>query len=58
MNNEEVNKLKSAGLKLCFVSPELQGRAEHDHVIEFRKYIELLGIKGDAVCTKYPDLWA
>ena len=25
---------------------------------EFRKYIELLGIKGDAVCTKYPDLWA
>jgi len=57
LNNEEAGKLKSAGLKLCFVSPELQGRAEHNHVIEFRKHIELLGIKGDAVCTKYPDLW-
>ena len=40
-----------------FVSPELQGRKERAHVIEFRREIELLGIKGDAVCTKYADLW-
>ena len=50
--------LKNAGFKLCIVSPELQGRSDHNHIMEFRSKIELLGINGDAVCTKYPDLWA
>jgi hypothetical protein len=43
--------------KLCFVSPELQGRTDIEHVKEFIQGIKLLGIKGDAVCTKYPELW-
>lgn len=51
-------RLKAGGFKLCFVSPELQGRTDHDHVRGFRREIEALGIAGDAVCTKYPDIWA
>jgi hypothetical protein len=43
--------------KLCFVSPELQGITNIDSIKEFISNIKLLGIKGDAVCTKYPDLW-
>lgn len=58
INNQEFIELKNAGFKLCFVSPELQGRTNKKHVLEFRKNIEKLEIIGDAVCTKYPDLWA
>ena len=45
------------GFKLCFVSPELQSRAGKGSIIDFRKRIEARGIMGDAVCTKYPNLW-
>ena len=48
---------KEGGFKLCFVSPELQGRNDPQDINGFRKAIEMKGIKGDAVCTKYPDLW-
>ena len=58
LNNEDANRLINAGFKLCIVSPELQGRSDHKHIKEFRSKIELLGINGNAVCTKYPDLWA
>jgi len=51
-------RLKEAGFKLCFVSPELQGRTDPNHVKEFRREIEIQKIIGDAVCTKYSDLWA
>jgi len=45
------------GYKLCFVSPELQGRVNKNGIITFRKEIESEGIYGDAVCTKYPEIW-
>ena len=48
---------KKGGFKLCFVSPELQGRNDQKDITNFKKEIEMNGIKGDAVCTKYPDLW-
>ena len=57
LNKKEADQLTNAGFRLCLVSPELQGRKERAHVIEFRRELELLGIKGDAVCTKYTDLW-
>ena len=57
LKKKEANQLTNAGFRLCLVSPELQGRKERAHVIEFRRDVELLGIKGDAVCTKYADLW-
>jgi hypothetical protein len=54
----QVEKLQTEfKFKLCFVSPELQGRAEIEHVKRFIQKIKFLGIKGDAVCTKYPELW-
>ena len=53
----DFQKLVNAGFKICIVSPELQGRTETTHVVKFRNDIELLGIVGDAICTKYPDLW-
>ena len=58
LKKKEADQLTNAGFKLCLVSPELQGRKERAHVIEFRREVELLGIKGDAVCTKYADLWS
>ena len=57
LKKKEADQLTNAGFRLCLVSPELQGRKERAHVIEFRRKVELLGIKGDAVCTKYADLW-
>ena len=57
LKKKEADQLTNAGFRLCFVSPELQGRKERAHIIEFRRELELLGIKGDAVCTKYADLW-
>lgn len=49
--------LKDHGFNLCFVSPELQGRMDQQDVVNYRDEVERLGIEGDAVCTKYPDLW-
>ena len=53
----DAEKLQNSGIKLCFVSPELQGFTDHSYVKMFRDEILREGIKGDAVCTKYPDLW-
>ena len=54
----QVKKLQTEfKFKLCFVSPELHGRTKIEHVKEFIQGIKFLGIKGDAVCTKYPELW-
>ena len=58
LNQDDVNRLKNSGFKLCIVSPELQGREKRSQVMDFRRQIEQLGIKGDAVCTKYIDLWS
>jgi hypothetical protein len=59
LTNEEARRLQvDGGFKLCFVSPELQGRTSLDGIKQYREAIKSLGIKGDAVCTKHPDLWA
>ena len=58
LSKKKAEQLQNAGFKLCIVSPELQGRSELSQVINFRNQIELLGIKGDAVCTKHADLWS
>ncbi len=49
--------LKSAGLKLCLVSPELQGRTAESEISALRHTLADIGIVADAVCTKRPDLW-
>ena len=57
LTQESAKSLKAAGFKLCFVSPELQGRMDKDHVRNFKNNITKQGITIDAVCTKYLDVW-
>ena len=58
LSSSSARRLQIDGkFKLCFVSPELQGRTGVNCIKDFRREVESLGIKGDAVCTKYPDLW-
>ena len=54
---QQTNTLQKKGFKLCFVSPELQGQLNLADIKKFRQNIESLGINGDAVCTKHPELW-
>jgi hypothetical protein len=59
LTNEDARRLQVDGsFKLCFVSPELQGRTSLNGIKKYIEVIKSLGIKGDAVCTKHPDLWA
>lgn len=50
-------RLAEAGLKLCLVSPELQGRPAEE-IADLRALLAAEAIRADAVCTKRPDLWA
>jgi hypothetical protein len=49
--------LKTAGFKLCLVSPELQGRDGKYEIPILAKYLDRELIKVDAICTKLPYLW-
>lgn len=57
ITQESYTALKSAGFKLCLVSPELQGR-END-IEEYKKQLFIQGITFDAICTKHynVDKW-
>ena len=58
LRKKEADILQKEGkFRLCFVSPELQNRENKEGIINFRKKIEKERIIGDAVCTKYPNLW-
>jgi len=56
-NKDAIRLQTEGGFKLCFVSPELQGRKNPEGIKNYRRLIKSIGIKGDAVCTKHPDLW-
>lgn len=50
INKEEADELRALGYKLCFVSPELEGR---DQDIEnYKRQLENMKINFDAICTK------
>ena len=51
-------RLTGAGLKLCVVSPELQGRTDDREIPALRHQLAELRLVIDAVCTKRPELWA
>ena len=57
LNNKIFDLLKEKGFKLCFVSPELQGRSNIDGIKEYIQEIKNSKMYVDAVCTKYPELW-
>ena len=54
LNQENYNKLKQAGYKICIVSPELQHHSI-ERIDEFKEKLKNMQI--DAVCTKRIDLW-
>jgi hypothetical protein len=54
---DEARRLQAAGLKLCLVSPELQGRDAASEIPALRRLLADEGIAAEAVCTKRPELW-
>lgn len=57
LSTEDAAKLNSAGLKLCLVSPELQGRSTPGEIAALRAILDERGIAPDAVCTKFSEYW-
>lgn len=53
----QAHALQAAGLRLCLVSPELQGRAPEREIPALRAQLREDSIAPDAVCTKVPELW-
>lgn len=58
LGGDAARRLQEAGLKLCLVSPELQGRDGASEITALRALLEREGIRAEAVCTKEPTLWA
>jgi hypothetical protein len=50
-------RLRAAGMKLCLVSPELQGRHDPQELADVRHRLRTMDANIAAVCTKYPDRW-
>jgi hypothetical protein len=57
LSTEDAMRLQQAGLKLCLVSPELQGRNVESEIPALARLLSERAIQADAVCTKRPDLW-
>lgn len=51
-----IRGLKSAGLKVCLVSPELQSHSQSEIELLRPRFSELRR-EIDAVCTKFPEWW-
>jgi hypothetical protein len=58
LDSKQAAGLQRAGLKLCLVSPELQGRPAEIEIPALRAQLAELRIEAEAVCTKRPELWA
>ena len=50
IGKNEYDELKSLGYRLCFVSPELEGRDED--IEKYKEELESQGMEMDAICTK------
>lgn len=57
LSADDARALKSGGLRLCLVSPELHGRPAEAGIPEMRRDLADMAISFDAVCTKRPELW-
>lgn len=57
LDGAQAAALRGAGYRLCFVSPELQGRTAESETRFMRQTLASRGIEPDAVCTKRPQLW-
>ena len=50
-------KIKKTKIKICYVSPELQGEKKIKKIKNFIKKIKNNKLYPDAVCTKFPQFW-
>jgi hypothetical protein len=57
LSGSEAEKLTKMGLKLCLVSPELQGRDPETEIPALRRLLDEESIIVEAVCSKCPELW-
>ena len=57
LSQKDAKRLKNAGFKLCFASPELQGRNADTEIPQLIKLLDQQDIEADAICTKRLDLW-
>lgn len=57
LSERDASRLQDAGLKLCLVSPELQGRDAEKEIPELILLLARRGISPEAVCSKRPDIW-
>ena len=57
LTGKDAHRLQQAGLKLCLVSPELQGRDAEREIPQLISLLAEQSIKAEAVCTKRPELW-
>ncbi|QKM64036.1 hypothetical protein DCO17_01595 [Polynucleobacter tropicus] len=57
LSGQDAKHLQAAGLKLCLVSPELQGRPAETAIPELAKLLVERQITADAICTKKPEIW-
>jgi hypothetical protein len=55
---ETLTHLKSLGLKICLVSPELHGMDRQEEIQFLVSLTQGLSFQIDAVCTKFPEKWA
>jgi hypothetical protein len=56
LNQKDYKRLRETELKLCLVSPELQGHPQ-EKIGDIKKEMADYGMSMDAVCTKQPELW-
>lgn len=56
-NADALARMQAAGLKLCLVSPELQGRTAPDEITRLRTHFHANAIVLDAICTKNGTAW-
>lgn len=57
LSAELISEFKSLGLKTCLVSPELHGLERAPEADDLIRQCSRLGLRLDAVCTKYPTKW-
>lgn len=57
LGDRDIDAIRTAGLKTCLVSPELQGRGCEVEALSMTTFLLDRGLRIDAVCTKNPEAW-
>jgi hypothetical protein len=57
LTHAQAQELESRNVKICLVSPELQGRTGPEQIENMKRLLADSGVTVDAVCTKTPESW-